>query len=350
MILPEADIWQRLKDTERPLILYGTGNGADKILNELERLGISVKGIMASDDFVRGQTFRGFTVRRLSDLETEFPDPVILIAFGSQRPEVMDGILSLARKHTVLCPDVPVYGEEIFNSGFLARHIHEIERAYSLWEDDESRRVYENIVCFKLTGELSCLTRCFSSKERAFREILRPDENEVFLDLGAYRGDTIEELLSYTNGRYRYIVALEPDKKTFRKLKQNTEDLENVRLFNMGIWDENTDLNFEGSLGRGSWISDRGKGILPVTTIDTLFSKRRVTFVKIDVEGAEEKALMGGASVIGRDRPKINMALYHRSSDIFRLPLLLHEICPEYKMYLRQHPHIPAWDCNLYAV
>ena len=95
MTKPNWNVWQLLRVIERPVILYGTGDGADKVLDELERLSVPVKGIMASDDFVRGQTFRGYRVQRLSDLEQQYPNPVIVIAFGTQRHEVMAHILAL---------------------------------------------------------------------------------------------------------------------------------------------------------------------------------------------------------------------------------------------------------------
>ena len=80
---PNPNVWDFLRDTERPIILYGTGDGADKVLNELERLSVPVQGVMASDDFVRGQSFRGFTVKSLSEHLKNYSDPIIIIAFGS---------------------------------------------------------------------------------------------------------------------------------------------------------------------------------------------------------------------------------------------------------------------------
>lgn len=350
MNITDESVWKVLKDTRRPIIIYGTGNGADKILRQMHKNNIHIYGIMASNDFVRGQSFQGHIVRRLSDFETEADDPIIIIAFGSQRKEVIDNILSIAKKHTVLCADVPVYGSNIFDIDFYNDNKEKISEVCSLLADEQSKRVFENIINFKLSGRLSYLTDSFTEKSEVFGNILCFDKSESFLDLGAYRGDTIEEFLSCTNGAYSHITALEPDKKTFLKLREYAGNMKDTQLFNMGIWCEDADLNFEGSLGRGSSIKRDGTQYLPVTKIDTLYKKRKVTYIKLDVEGAEEQALLGGKEVIRRDAPKINMALYHRGEDIFKLPLLLNDIQPHYRIYIRQHPHIPAWDLNLYAV
>ncbi len=350
MFRTEHDIWERLSGEKRPIIIYGTGNGADKVINELERLSVRICGIMASDDFVRGQCFRGYTVKKLSELEKEFSEPIILIAFGTQRSDVIENILSIAKTHTVLCADVPVYGDNIFNKEYCSEHLDELDMVYDLLADEQSRKVFRSVIEFRITGQLEKLTSCFTEKREAYTEILKLGSRESYLDLGAYRGDTIEQFLHYTNGSYTHITALEPDRRTYMKLKQYGGAMRDTQLFNMGIWDSDTDLKFEASLGRGSSINDKGEQALSVTCIDTLYRRRTVSFIKIDVEGAEDKALSGGKAVLKRDKPKLDIAMYHRSEDIFKLPLMLHETEPSYKLYLRQHPHIPAWDLDLYAV
>ncbi len=350
MNIRNTDIYTDLKSSDLPLVIYGTGNGADKIINEFERRNIKIDGIAASDDFARDRLFRGFRVGKISGLEKEFGRTTLVTAFGTALPEVMERIFSLGEKHHVLAPDVPVYGENIWDMDFYNENREDIERAAELFADEQSRIVYEKLLNYKLSGDLSYLRSAYSDKDEAFREILCPGDNESYLDLGAYRGDTIEELLHYTGGKYEYITALEPDRKTFAKLKANTEGMKRLRLYRMGIWSEDTDLPFDPASGRGSGIRQGGSEMLAVTKIDTLYRSRRLSYVKMDVEGCERQAIIGGAEVLRRDKPALNIAVYHRSEDIFSIPLLIESIVPGYRLYLRQHPYIPAWDLNLYAV
>ena len=347
MDIIKKDIWSYLRNSDKKIIIYGMGNGADKIIDELEKIGVGIYGVMASDDFVRGQSFRGFTVKRLSDFEQE--NIIILTAFGSQRTEVIENILRLAEKHTVFAPDVPVYGDNIFNKEFYDSNRDKFQKVFEILADDFSKKVLENEINFKLSGKLKYLTDIFTDKDEAFR-ILDLGKNESYLDLGAYRGDTIEEFLGYTDGYYRHITALEPDRKNYKKLGKYTKNLRDTRIWNMGIWNSDCDMYFDMSLGRGSSIQVKGSKKVPVTSIDTLYQVQKISYIKFDVEGAEKQALLGGINTLRRDKPKINLALYHRSEDIFELPLLLHEINPDYRIYIRQHPHIPAWDMNLYAI
>lgn len=344
------DVWTVLQKSNIPLIIYGMGNGADKILNEFEKLNIKIYGIIASDDFVRGQSFRGFTVKKLSDIENELNDFIVITAFGTSRPDVINHIVEISKKHTVLSVDVPVYGDNIFNMEFYRSHYDEIEQAYNLMADKQSQKVFRNEICFKLSGDLKYLFDSFSDKDEVFRNILKLSYDESYLDLGAYRGDTIQEFLSYTDGHYSSIVALEPDRKTFQKLKTAVGNMKSVQLFNMGIWSDDCDMSFNASLGRGSSISSGGSQSLAVTKVDTLYRARSLTYLKMDVEGAEYMALKGAEHTLKRDCPKLNIAAYHRSEDIFTLPLMIHDLNPKYKIYIRQHPYIPAWDMNIYAV
>lgn len=105
-------LWQRLQNTAKPIVLYGTGNGADAILDRCEALGIPVAGIFASDDFVRHQQFRGFTVQRYAELCAKLPDCIILIAFASERPEILErfsGSLSGTRPMRPICPFLGIF-------------------------------------------------------------------------------------------------------------------------------------------------------------------------------------------------------------------------------------------------
>ena len=73
-------------------------------------------------------------------------------------------------------------------------------------------------------------------------------------------------------------------------------------------------------------------------------------YIKYDVEGAEKQALLGSIATIRRCRPALLVSLYHRTEDLFALPLLVHQICPSYRFYLRRGNCYPDWEIQLLAV
>ena len=350
-ITKEKTSWEKIKSSQKPVVIYGMGDGADKVLAEFEKLGIKISSVIASDDFVRGQSFHGFTVETLSQAHSRLGDILIVVCFASQLPDVMAHIKKVAQDFEVIVPSVPVFGKSIFNREFVNANIENIEKTYHLLADDRSRLVFENTISFQLTGKLSYLFEMESDKSEVFENIIKLGCDEDFVDLGAYRGDTIEEFLHYCGGKYSSITALEPDKRTFKKLQKFTENMKNTSIFNKGAYSCEKTLMFSDKSGRASSISDTGKCVpVEVTSVDSLLDGKRASYIKMDIEGAEAEAIKGAENTIRKYKPKLNIAIYHRSEDIFALPKLIHRINPDYKFYMRHHPYIPCWDSNLYCV
>lgn len=337
--------WEKIKESGLPVVVYGMGNGADKVIDEFIRLDIPVKGVTASDDFVRGQIFRGYKVTKLSEFDGEF---IIAVAFASCIPDVMNHIFSLQNKYRVIVPCVPVFGDDIFNREFVEKNADKLTAAYNLFEE-KSKQIFAGCVDFIFGGELDRLREITSNKDEVFENILCFGENESYLDLGAYKGDTVEEFLAYCNGKYDSITAVEPDRRTFKKLCAYLENVSGSVAYQKAIYSENKTLNFSNAAGRQSTISEKGEEIETVT-VDELCNNKQISYIKMDVEGAEYEAIEGAKETLKNKKPKLNIALYHKNCDIFELPLKIAQINPEYKFYLRRHPYIPCWDMNLYCI
>ena len=349
MINNNICVWDALKNTDKPIILYGMGNGADKVLDEFSKRNIKCSGVMASDDFVRYQNFRGFTVKKMSDYEEEFSDFIIALCFASSLPDVMEHIRYVASQHTLLVPNVPVYGDEVIDDAFISKYKNDIEKAYSLLADEKSKMVFENALNFLYSGKLSYLFEIDSEKDEVFENILNLNNNESYLDLGAYRGDTVDEFLHYISD-YEKIVAVEPNLKNHSKMIEHCGSLKNFTAVNAGISDKEGTMLVSKGGGRQSVVGDK-KGIeTPVTTVDNLRDTfGDFTYIKADIEGMEHNMLCASKNTLST-KPKLNIAAYHTNSDFFTLILKIHSLNPDYKFHLRKHPYIPCWDLNIYCV
>lgn len=342
------DLWTYLSKTDKKVLLYGTGNGADKILDELTRREISVDGVFASDGFVRNRVFRGFQVLSYTAAREKYGDFTTLVCFGSSLESVMDNIKKIAKQGELYAPDVPVVDKEsIFDIVYAREHKKELFTAYNLLADDFSKKVFKNVVLYKLTGRLDYLFEIETPKSETY-ELLGVNEAEVYADLGAYTGDTVKEFLEYAKD-YKSIIAAEPDIKNYKKLCLNTADLEYISCYNVCISKENGKIPFAMNSGRNS-LAGHGETLVDAANIDTLLMGTGVSFIKMDIEGQEKNALLGGQKTLGEQMPKLNIAAYHRNEDLFELPILLNQINPNYKIYMRHHPYIPAWDTNFYAL
>ena len=342
------DLWTHLKETKKPIVLYGMGNGADKIISVLNRYDIQISGVFASDGFVREKIFHGFKVTDYKTAKQTFGDMIVLVCFGSSLPDVIANIKRIAEDQELYAPDVSVYGDVLFNRQYVLENKESLERVYNKLADDTSKKVFENAVMYKLTGKIDYLFECETPIDEIYQNILKFDKDEVYFDLGAYRGDTVEEFLSVCKD-YKKIIAVEPDKKTYNKLCLATENVANIDNINACVSDIDGEIEFAMNGSRGSTIG-KGCDVITSVTIDALCQKEIPTYIKMDIEGAENCAINGGADTIKQYKPQMQIAAYHRSEDLILIPQKILNIRGDYKIYLRHFPSLPCWDMSYYFI
>ncbi len=354
-IKEKKTIWERLKYEKRPIVIYGMGDGALKIFDKCRKYGIEIAAMFASDEFVRGQVFNGYPVERYRDICEKYDDFVILLAFGAFEEGLLNRIYSIASEHELLAPDLPLFSDESVDFDYVEKNAEKLAAAYGVLADDQSKRVFADQINYKLSGKIEYLKNSETPKSEVYENILKLNEHESFLDLGAYDGDTVREFIDEVHGRYNGICAVEPDVKNFRKLINNISagNIEKCDCINVGVWDKADTLSFQNLAGRMSSLDlcGAGKKIRPirVDTVDNIACGRDITIIKMDVEGVERQALISAKNTILSRQPKLMVSAYHRTSDFFELILLINSLNPNYKIYLRHHPYIPAWETNIYC-
>ena len=166
-----VSLWNHLAETSKPIIIYGMGDGAQKILDVCSLKNVKISGFMASDDFVRGHSFAGFEVKKLSDIERQFGDCIILVAFGTHIDEVIQRIIAISDRHELYAPDVPVIGGGLFTKEYAEEHRAELERVYSMLADEKSKQVFDGWLEYRITGRIQPLLRNQTDKAEGY-EIL----------------------------------------------------------------------------------------------------------------------------------------------------------------------------------
>ena len=207
------------------------------------------------------------------------------------------------------------------------------------------RGIKWNIIYYKLSGKINYLLECEVSQDEPYTSFLKLN-NDSFLDLGAYNGDTALDFAKRCKN-YNSITAVEPDKKTFKKLLLNTEHLENFTPINACISDKCEMVNFKMLGGRNSVLGD-GKDEIEALTVDSL--NFNPTYIKMDVEGQEVAAINGAKQTILNHKPKMLISAYHRTDDLITIPKAVFDIRDDYKIYIRHFSYLPAWDTNFYFI
>lgn len=346
--ITENNVWNTLRDVGKPNILYGMGNGAEKIVETMRSFGADIEAVFASDGFVRGHSFLNKKVQTYKEICERYEDFNVVLGFASNRKEVLKTIKNISLEHPLYAPDFPIAGSDLFTREYVALHEEKFDLVYNLLADETSKKDYLNILNYKISGKVDYLYDSFCQKSTIYDNILKLDNNETMVDIGAYDGDTIREFIEATRGKYNKIIALEPDEKNFNKLKNNTKHLQGVDLYNVGAWNDNDTLVFSKKAGRNSHLSKKGVPI-EVKALDLLINDE-VTFIKMDIEGAELNALSGAKNIISTHKPKLYICAYHKNEDLFTLPTKILELNSNYKIYFRHSPYIPAWESNFYCI
>lgn len=184
------------------------------------------------------------------------------------------------------------------------------------------------------------------------KDIIFLREDEVFVDCGAYNGDSALAFIHALEERgistYREIISFEPDFQNFTELCDR--NLVNHRCINKGTSDRRETVLFSmSSDGTSSNISEVGTDQIETDTIDAVLEGSLATFIKMDVEGAELASLKGAKETIQKHKPKLAICIYHKRDDLWQIPEYIHELVPDYRFYVRAH-HKAAIELVLYAV
>lgn len=178
-------------------------------------------------------------------------------------------------------------------------------------------------------------------------------EDEVVIECGSSDGKTLKELCDKLKNKYKHIYCFEPDSQCKQVLNRVIKDIKGsgtITYFEKGTYKETTTLSFCcDSLASGlSKVDDAGQNKIEVVALDEVV-KERVTFIKMDIEGAELDTLKGAKRIISEDKPKLAICIYHKDVDIIEILEYLRVLNPQYRFYMRHH------NCNmtetvLYAV
>ena len=180
-------------------------------------------------------------------------------------------------------------------------------------------------------------------------DVFEPGPEEVYIDAGTFDGETLWDFHRWTNGKYKKIFALEPmgNMCEIIQKKMKERNIDNVEIFHNAAWNRQEELHFMEE-GAGSHMDSRGGIMVKGTDIDSVVKDSKVTFIKMDIEGAEMKALEGARNTIIKNHPRLAICIYHKPLDMIEIAAYIMELVPEYKFYIR-HYASNMWETVLYA-
>lgn len=255
-----------------------------------------------------------------------------------------------SRNHKVNAMSKMQEAREFFLDSEVQKRIQVI---MSELEDDYSRDILNRVIMYRMYGK-AIPKDYFSENDQYFPNGIISLNEEVFVDCGAYTGDTVQQLLDVakkSKAVIHKIIAFEPDVSNYEIIHKYYGKNPNIYIYNLGVSDKNNVLYFKSSGATARIVNDKKNADfqIRVTNLDSVPECRDATYIKMDIEGAEYNALLGASGIIKANRPKLAICIYHTNEDIVRLIELVKEMVPEYRLYIRHHSRSEV-ETVLYAI
>jgi FkbM family methyltransferase len=240
--------------------------------------------------------------------------------------------------------------------GRILDHAREMEPAYNLLSDDRSRQEFCAQIRWRCTLDYDCLPLHDDPREMYFpADLYRISEDEVFVDCGAFDGDSVRAFLSAANGQFSRIYAWEADAGNVAKLGRCLSELPSavsdrvtVMPFAVGRQDGKLWFTADGTVGSRVAASESAQEV-QCRSLDSVFTDTRPSLIKMDIEGAEPEALLGAARTMARHRPVMAVCAYHKCEHLWTIPQLLKAANPGCSIFLRRYAE-DCWETVYYAV
>ncbi len=371
---PINSVYQREQSTfdtlaapfEKSLVLFGAGGLGKKTLAGLRSVGIEPLAFADNNPTLWGKDINGVQVMSLEDAANEFGQNSVFV-ITIWKGEAVD---TMAERYQQLkklgCARIVPFGylywkySDVFVPHYAFDMPHkvfeqarDVQNVFSLWEDDPSRHEYLAQLKWRMFMDFDGLSAPVSHEIYFPNDLVSMLPNELFIDCGAYDGDTVRSLLS-TQGVYSgKIIAFEPDPANFKQLEQFVLELpqsikERVNVYPFAVGAQKSKVRFEAS---GTEASAVGSGNLEVdcVALDKILGENNPTYIKMDIEGSELDALIGAQNTIKKNLPVLAICSYHRQDHLWRIPALIHSYADEYRFFLRPHL-LEVWDLVCYAI
>jgi FkbM family methyltransferase len=274
-------------------------------------------------------------------------------------PFLVDTVLAMNIRLYVCAILNTTYGIRESAISFYNQNAQRVNAVANMLADKKSKKIYLGMIRFRQTSCRRDFPFHYIEEIQYFFRKLKLGSEEVFIDGGAFVGDTIDLYLKHRK-KCKQIIAFEPDSKNFNILKEKHGNNPSITLIDAGLYNEDGIISFSSAnsgfvscgcemYNDASKITNNDEGEkIQVRSIDGL-GLERVTFIKMDIEGAELNALKGAKETILRDKPKLAICLYHSDEDMLSIPEYIHNLVPQYRLYVRHYTYQLA-ETILYAV
>ena len=339
---------KKMINHEMATYIYGAGITGSKVNNYLNSLGIKISGFIVDNK----NTDLLYNLPIFDFNEVEHGPLNLVLGYVPTKETVGDvynRVISKNKSINFIAYDFSFLSFGLFNEDYLISK--EFDWVKDKLQDKYSLETLFAYVKSRNSGDYRICETFFDPNQYFPDHIISFKENELFVDCGVFDGETIKEFISRNNNTFSYVYGFEPDKNNYENSVANLKTIssDKLKIYNFGSWHQKDTLKFNSISERVSEIDPNGTEEIMVESIDNLITNNKVTFIKMDVEGAELNSLKGAEQNIKLNRPKLAICLYHKPEDIFDITCWIDSLELNYKYYVRLHTRF-SQELVLYCI
>lgn len=328
-----------IKGLNDDVYILGTNKYGVSTANWLKNSGIEVNGFI--NDFGTGSVYSGYEVIKTSGLKGKFN--IINCIVEGRSIEARQNILKTKVSSQIdyfalqlAFSDDLIEIDFLSNTDSILSNANRYQKLYNDLNDEESKVTLEGLINFRLNREIDYLNEFkFRLNEQYFESFIKLGNQPTFVDGGGFDGGTSKQFASIYPD-YESIYYFEPNDLSYNKSIENLRNTKDIRFFKKGLWDKSEVLYFDNTLGSASKISRIGNDSIETISLDEL-KIPEISFMKLDIEGAECKALEGAKETIIQNKPVLAICVYHNQNDFLDVPEFVLKLNSMYKIYLRHY-------------
>lgn len=371
MELSISYVQSELSAYEGKIILYGAGSAGIAFYHYLKDAGIKIECFSDGDVEKHGQMCEGIRIIAPAQIvEIYGEDALVIVTINTDgntyckefKPELLKGghrgvhksLRALGCKNTIdytyfrRC--YQLFVAERYNLPackdvyLMAKHWEDIRKVYSLLEDNNSKEIFLKILEFYMLDD-GVNIPIIPEKDMYFEyDLFERRIDEVFIDCGAYTGSSLRDFLRINGDEFKKCVCIEPDRNNFVQLANYVNELEEskrnrIEIINAGAYSTNASTHFYELRGPGTFVAQHGPNEMQTVKIDSILQGNKATYIKMNIEGSEIPALNGAKNTICTYKPRLAIMGYHKTHDLWEIPLLMKEFRSDYKLYLKSYMH-----------
>lgn len=341
--------------------MFPMGTVSKLTVDKLKEYNIDIDFFSDNNDKLWGTSYKDKKCISPMELSKMPSENLVVIVESAYYKEIKEQLQNIGIKNIFR-----IYIEKIAAEAYVTRWQESFqerkEELKALCADVRSREVVEHILSAWTMDDIpDDYYKTICSENQYFdKEIIALGDEEIFVDLGAYTGDTAESFIELCKNKFEKLHLFEMDTKTYKILLKNMGEICEhsagiIQCYPYGVGEKRGRFvyqsnNTQSMLKISDFVNNTsGDEVAEIRTLDEILGEEKVTFIKADIEGAEMSALRGAKKIIQEQKPILAICIYHSPDDMFDVPKYIKKLVPEYNIYIRHYTEL-MYETVCYAI